>query len=101
MAPPLISIQYKLDGSLIASASINCTLQPKIAHGVEVIRVKFYYNDIMDIIYVHIYICISILQSNFDSVDMAEGVYVFSLKNRIVVCNVSKLGIREFFNSHK
>lgn len=54
MAPPLISIQYKLDGSLIASASINCTLQPKTVHGVGVIRIKFYYNDIMDIIYVHI-----------------------------------------------
>lgn len=91
MAPPLISIQYKLDGSLIASASINCTLQPKTAHGVGVIRIKFYYNDIMDIIYVHI--CMYF--------DMAEGVYVSSLKNRIVVCNVSKLGICEFFNGRK
>lgn len=46
----------------------------------------------------YIYVCISKLQSNFDSVDMAEG---FSLKNRIVVYNVSKLGIREFFNGRK
>lgn len=49
----------------------------------------------------YIYVCISISQSNFDSVDMAEGVYVFSLKNRIVVCNVSKLGLHEFFNGRK